>query len=156
MGILNVTPDSFADAPRAVDPARAIEAALRMEAEGADLIDLGGESTRPGAAPVSAEVELARVLPVATGLAGRLRIPLSIDTSKASVARAALDAGAAIVNDVSGLGRDPELAHVVAERSAALVLMHGRGTPKTMDAEAVYLDVVEAVIAELGDSLRRA
>ena len=156
MGILNVTPDSFADAARTLDPARAIDVALRMEADGADLIDLGGESTRPGADPVPADVELARVLPVAVGLVGRLRIPLSIDTYKAAVARAALDAGAAIVNDVTGLGREPDLARVVAERGAALVLMHARGTPRTMDAEAVYGDLMGEIVAEIRGSLRRA
>lgn len=156
MGILNVTPDSFADRTRTLDPARAIDAALRMEAEGADLIDLGGESTRPGAETVPADVELARVIPVVAGLATRLRIPLSIDTSKAIVAREALDAGAAIVNDVTGLSRDPGLARVVAGRGAALVLMHGRGTPQTMNGEAIYSDVVAEVVAELRGCLERA
>src|SRR4051812_15909385 len=115
MGIVNVTPDSFAaGGSRLLSPAEAIDAALRMEADGADLLDVGGESTRPGAAALPKEEELARVLPVLRGLAGRLTIPISIDTYKADVARAALDAGASIVNDVSGLHRDPQLARVVA------------------------------------------
>ena len=121
--------------------------------EGADLIDVGGESTRPGADPLSAEDELARVLPVLEGLAGRLRVPISIDTYKADVARAALDAGASIVNDVSGLRYDPALARVAADRGAALVLMHTRGRPKTMYADAVYDDVVAEVAEELKASI---
>ena len=156
MGIVNVTPDSFAEASARLDPQLAVAAALRMEAAGADIIDIGGESTRPGAEPVSAAEELARVLPVLDALRGRVTIPISIDTSKADVARAAIPAGAAIVNDVSGLHLEPELAGVVAGTGAALILMHTRGRPTTMYAEAVYDDVVAAVIAELGDSVRRA
>lgn len=156
MGVLNVTPDSFAESPHIQDPDAAAAAALRMEAEGADLIDLGGESTRPGADPVSADEELARVLPVLERLRGRLSIPVSIDTYKATTARAAVDAGAVIVNDVSGLRYDPALAAVAAERGAALVLMHSRGNSKTMNAEAVYDDVVKAAAAELTASLRVA
>ena len=152
MGVVNVTPDSFGDASHLTDPARAIDAALRMEAEGADLVDVGGESTRPGAEPVSAGDELARVLPVVRGLAGRLRIPISIDTYKADVARAAIEAGAAIVNDVSGLRYDPALAGVVARRGAALIVMHTRGRSKTMYAEAVYDDLIGEIAAELGAS----
>ena len=156
MGILNVTPDSFGEPPERaarLDPAVAVDAALKMEADGADIIDIGGESTRPGAELVSAEVERDRVMPVVEALAGRLRIPLSIDTSKATVASAALAAGAAMVNDVSGLHRDPELAHVVAATGAAVVLMHGRGLPKTMYAEAVYDDVMADVVGELRGSV---
>jgi dihydropteroate synthase len=156
MGILNVTPDSFADPSPLRDPADAVAAALRMEADGADLIDVGGESTRPGADAISADEELARVLPVLTALRGRLRVPLSIDTCKAAVARAAVDAGAAIVNDVSGLQRDPALARTVAENGAALVLMHTRGSSKTMYAEAEYEDLAGEVIAELRASVRSA
>jgi dihydropteroate synthase len=156
MGILNVTPDSFAESTRRLDPAVAIDAALRMEADGADLIDLGGESTRPGADPVSAGEELARILPVLNGLARRLRVPISVDTYKADVAGAALDAGAAIVNDVSGLLFEPGLACAVAERGGAIVLMHTRGRSKTMYAEAVYEDVVADVARELGESLLAA
>ena len=156
MGILNVTPDSFAETGSRLDPDRAIAAAVEMEAQGADLVDVGGESTRPGAEPLSADEELARVLPVLKGLAGRLRVPLSIDTYKADVARAALDAGASFVNDVSGLRHDPALMRVVAERGAALVLMHSRGGSKTMYADAVYGDVVADVVGELKASLARA
>src|SRR5262249_23308737 len=135
MGILNVTPDSFADDRSLVDPADAVAAALEMEAGGADLVDLGGESTRPGASPVSSDEELSRVLPVLDALRGRLSVPISIDTSKADVARAAVAAGAVIVNDVSGLRRDPMLARSVAETRAALIVMHSRGSSRTMYAE---------------------
>ena len=156
MGILNVTPDSFADANnRLTKTARAAEAALQMEADGADIIDVGGESTRPGAEPVPADEELGRVLPVLTALRGRLRVPLSIDTYKADVARAAVIAGAVIVNDVSG-GQDAGMARTVADTGAALVLMHTRGRSRTMYAEAAYRDVVAEVTAELGASLQRA
>src|SRR2546425_4356969 len=116
MGILNVTPDSFAESTTTLDPAIAIEAALRMEAEGADVIDVGGESTRPGADPVSAGEELSRILPVLNGLAGRLRVPISVDTYKADVAGAALDAGAPLCHDVSGLRGAPARARAVAAR----------------------------------------
>ncbi len=156
MGILNVTPDSFAERGARLDPAAAADEAVRMEADGADLIDVGGESTRPGAEPVGADEELARVLPVICALHGRVRVPISIDTYKAGVARAALDAGAAIVNDVSGLKYDPALAGVVAASGAALVLMHTRGRPQTMMAEAVYEDVVREIAAELRGSLASA
>jgi dihydropteroate synthase len=156
MGILNVTPDSFADAVALRDPAAAVAVALRMEADGADILDIGGESTRPGASPVPADEELARVLPVLRALDGRLRIPISIDTYKAAVAREALAAGAVLVNDVSGLTRDPALARVVADAGAALVLMHARGSSATMYAEAVYGDVVAEVIAELRAGIRVA
>ena len=156
MGILNVTPDSFAERGARLDPAAAADEGVRMEADGADLIDVGGESTRPGAEPVGADEELARVLPVIRALHGRVRVPISIDTYKAGVARAALDAGAAIVNDVSGLKYDPALAGVVAESGAALVLMHTRGRPQTMMAEAVYEDVVREIAAELRGSLASA
>jgi dihydropteroate synthase len=156
MGILNVTPDSFGETESRLNPGRAVDAALGMEAQGADLIDVGGESTRPGADPLSAAEELARVLPVLQRLAGRLHVPISIDTYKADVARAALDAGASLVNDVSGLRYDPELARVAADRGAGLVLMHTRGRPKTMYADAVYDDVVSEVVAELKASIAAA
>jgi dihydropteroate synthase len=156
MGILNVTPDSFAEVAPRFDAAAAADLAIAMAAAGADLIDIGGESTRPGADPVAADEELARVLPVLDALRGRLPVPISIDTSKASVARAAIAAGAAIVNDVTGLQRDPGLATVVAETGAALVLMHMRGTPTSMYDEAVYGDVIKEVTAELHASVQRA
>jgi dihydropteroate synthase len=156
MGILNVTPDSFADSNLRVHGAAAVAAAFRMEAEGADILDIGGESTRPGAEPIPEDEERARVLPVLEVLAGRLTIPISIDTYKAGVARAAVAAGAALINDISGLRLDPTLAAVAAESGAALVLMHSRGRPKTMRDEAVYGDLIVDVVRELRDSIARA
>jgi dihydropteroate synthase len=153
MGVLNVTPDSFADTSCTLDPEAAVAAGLRLQEEGADLIDVGGESTRPGAEPISVTEELARILPVIHALAGRLAIPISVDTYKADVARAAIDAGAGMVNDISGLRNDPAMARLVAEKGAALVLMHMRGTSKTMYAEAVYRDLVAEVIAELRERI---
>ena len=155
MGILNITPDSFGDA-RPLDRHTAVDAALAMEAQGADLIDIGGESTRPGADPVDARTELERVLPVIEGLQGRLRIPISVDTYKAAVADKAIDAGAHMVNDVSGLQYDPPLAEVVARRGAALVLMHTRGRSKDMYGESEYTDVIGEVTAELRTSMEAA
>ena len=149
VGILNVTPDSFAETEDHQSVAAAVDAGLRMAAAGADVLDVGGESTRPGAEAVSADVELARVLPVVRELARRLTIPLSIDTSKAEVARQALDAGAAIVNDVSGLRREPDLAGVVARAGAGLVLMHSRGRSDAMYDEARYADLMGEIIREL-------
>jgi dihydropteroate synthase len=156
MGIVNVTPDSFAEPLHILDPSVAIDAALHLEADGADLIDVGGESTRPGATPVDADEELARVLPVIRGLARRLRVPIAIDTYKAVVARAAVEAGVAIVNDVSGLRRDPELARAVADSGAAIIVMHSRGDSANMYAEASYGDVVDDVTRELRGSVRIA
>ena len=155
MGVLNVTPDSFAERVR-FDAASAVAAGVRMEQEGADIIDVGGESTRPDATPVSVDEELARVLPVVRALAERVRIPVSIDTYKAAVARAAIDEGAAIVNDVSGLQYDNALADVVAASGAAIVVMHMRGRPQTMYAEAAYGDVAVDVVRELEAALGRA
>jgi dihydropteroate synthase len=155
MGILNVTPDSFAESRR-LDTREAVDCALTLEAEGADILDIGGESTRPGADPVDAGTELDRIMPVLDGLRGRLRIPVSVDTYKAAVADAALEAGAHIVNDISGLRYDPPLAQVVARRGASIVLMHTRGRSKDMYAEAEYTDVVREVIDELGASMRAA
>jgi dihydropteroate synthase len=155
MGVLNVTPDSFADAAR-LNPEDAVDAGVRMEQEGADIIDIGGESTRPDATTVSLEDELSRVLPVVRALARRVRIPISIDTYKAAVARAALDEGAVLVNDISGLQYDDALAAVVSERRAAIVLMHMRGRPQSMYAEAVYKDVAAEVAHELQDAIARA
>jgi dihydropteroate synthase len=155
MAILNVTPDSFAES-RPLDRDSAVAAALRMEGEGADLLDVGGESTRPGAAPVSAADELDRVVPVIQALAGRLRIPISIDTYKGAVARVCLAEGAALVNDVTGLRRDESLAGVVAEGGAALVLTHSRGRSDDMYALARYGDVVNEVTSELAEGIHRA
>ena len=157
MGILNVTPDSFSDARRYLDPERAAEHALAMEAAGAAIIDIGGESTRPhGAREVPARVEIARVAPVLERLAGRLRAPISIDTRKAEVAKAALDAGAAIVNDVSALTADPAMAALVAERGCGVVLMHMRGGPADHMRFARYRDVVGEVEAALEARARAA
>ena len=145
MGILNVTPDSFSDGGRFLSPDAAVKRALIMEKEGADIIDVGGESSRPGAEPVPVEEELRRVIPVLERLRGKLRIPISIDTTKAEVAEAALRAGASIVNDISALRFDPAMAFVVAEFGAGLVLMHMLGTPKTMQQAPHYEDVVREV-----------
>jgi dihydropteroate synthase len=156
MGILNVTPDSFGEVRPRQDPAEAVDWALEMEALGADVIDVGGESTRPGADPVSAAEERRRVLPVVERLASRLRVPLSVDTYKAEVARAALAEGAALVNDISGLLYEPALAVAVAEAGAGLVLMHTRGRSRAMYDEATYGDVVADVLAELQASVAAA
>ncbi|MFB3853200.1 MAG: dihydropteroate synthase [Vicinamibacterales bacterium] len=156
MGVLNVTPDSFADAERAVTPEQAADAALRMEADGADIVDVGGESTRPGAEPVSKEEELRRVLPVLEALDGRIGVPLSIDTYKAEVAQAAIDRGVAIVNDISGLRYDSDLGRVVASSRAAVVLMHNRGRPREMYREADYASLVDEVAGELAGTLAAA
>ena len=150
MGVVNVTPDSFSDGGAFLDPDAAVAHGLRLAFEGADLLDVGGESTRPGADPVSAADELARVLPVLEGIrAGNAEVRLSIDTSKAAVAAAALDAGADYVNDVTALRADPDMAALVAERGAGVCLMHMLGTPRTMQAEARYDDVVTDVRAFL-------
>ena len=149
MGILNVTPDSFADGGQWLRPSDAVDAALRMEQDGADLIDVGGESTRPGADPLPLDEELSRVLPVVEALASRLSVPVSVDTYKSGVASRAVEAGAAIVNDISALRYDPALAGVVAASGAALILMHNRGRSSDMYREAVYEDVVAEVGAEL-------
>jgi dihydropteroate synthase len=156
MGILNVTPDSFADGGAWTDAARAVDAALEMEADGADIIDVGGESTRPGSSAVSAEIELARVLPVVEQLASRLRVPISVDTYKADVAARAVGAGASIVNDISALEYDPALAEVVARTGAALVVMHNRGRSRDMYRLARYESVVGEVTGELGERVEAA
>jgi dihydropteroate synthase len=153
MGILNVTPDSFSDGGRffknsqsdALIVDTAVEAALRMEADGADIIDIGGESTRPYSDPVSPEEEMGRVVPVIERLSDRLRIPMSIDTSKASVARASIDAGAEIINDVTGLEGDQSMMSVALQTEAGVCVMHMRGTPQTMQDNPVYDDVVEDI-----------
>src|SRR5437773_982685 len=145
MGVLNVTPDSFSDGGRYLGVEAAVARAEEIEAEGADLLDLGGESSRPGSQPVPLDVELARVLPVLAALAGRIRIPISVDTTKAEVARRALDAGAAIINDISALRHDLEMADAVAKGQAGLSLMRMRGTPATMQDHPRYIAVVEEV-----------
>lgn len=156
MGIVNVTPDSFSDGGRFAAPEAAVAHGLRLAADGADLLDVGGESTRPGSEPVDAAEELRRVLPVVTELARRAGVPVSIDTTKAVVADRAAAAGAVLVNDISGLRFDPELADVVRERDLGLVLMHSRGRPKDMQAAPRYDDVLGEVGRELGEALARA
>jgi dihydropteroate synthase len=147
MGVLNVTPDSFSDGGAFLDPGAAHERALAMIEEGARIIDIGGESTRPGAAEMGAETELGRVMPVLRRLGGAIPVPLSIDTRRAAVARAALDAGAAIVNDISGLRHDPAMIETVRDSGAAAVVMHMQGTPETMQANPSYTDVTGEIIA---------
>jgi len=156
MGILNITPDSFADGGRYADPAVAEAAAVEMQESGADLIDVGGESTRPGSEPVPAEEEIARIQPVLRRLGRAVTIPISVDTSKARVAEMALGEGAALVNDVSGLRYDSALAGVVAQHRAALVVMHSRGQSRDMYREANYASVAREVKDELRASLELA
>ncbi len=153
MGIINVTPDSFSDGGVLLDAVRAVEAGVQMAAEGADLLDVGGESTRPGAQPLDAAEERRRILPVIEKLVSRVSIPISVDTYKASTAKAALEAGAALVNDISGLRYEPGLADVVARHRAAIVLMHTRGRSKDMYKQAVYSEVVDEVLDELRESM---
>ena len=153
MGILNVTPDSFSDGGRFFSFDRAIAQAEQLIAEGADIIDVGGESTRPGSEFVSEAEELRRVIPVIERLASNVSVPISIDTTKAAVARAALDAGAEIVNDISGLRFEPELAKEVANASAGLVLMHSRGTPKDMQQLPPVEDILDELVSGLHESV---
>jgi len=156
MGVLNVTPDSFSDGGDFLDARRAIERALEMERAGADLIDVGGESTRPGSAETPVETELARILPVLEGLRGKLKIPVSVDTRKAQVAEAAIAAGAQIINDVSGLRYDPRLAQVAARLGVPLILMHMRGEPLTMQKKPFARDVMKDVTSGLRVSSKKA
>jgi dihydropteroate synthase len=155
MGIVNVTPDSFADGDRLSGPEEAVRYGLQLVEERADLLDIGGESTRPGATPVAEEEELARVLPVVRGLAGRTRVPLSVDTCKAEVARQCLEAGAHIINDVTALG-DPGMAEVVRRHGAGVVLMHMQGTPATMQIDPTYAEVVADIVRFFEDRLQAA
>ncbi len=155
-GILNVTPDSFHDGGRWATPRRAVARALQMQEEGAGLIDVGGESTRPGSLPVSLDAELRRVLPVIESLRGRLRIPISIDTTKAEVAKRALQAGASVINDVSGLTFDPAMAGAAAEHRAGLILSHIRGRPRTMMRRPRYRHLVPEVVGFLQERVRAA
>jgi dihydropteroate synthase len=156
VGILNVTPDSFSDGGRLAGPDAAVARGLALFAEGADWVDVGGESTRPGAAPVPADEEIRRTAPVIEALRRRGAGPISIDTSKTEVARAALDAGADVVNDVSGLSFDPRLARLVAERGVPVVLMHLRGGFDSMHRAPAYADVMGEIVAELRQALGRA
>jgi dihydropteroate synthase len=151
MGIINVTPDSFSDGGRFFDTGAAVEQGLRLAAEGADLLDIGGESTRPYAEPVDADEEIRRVVPVIAALREQTAVPLSIDTSKAVVAREAIAAGAQIINDVTGLTHDPKMVELAVESGAGVCVMHMQGTPRTMQENPTYDDVVEDVL----DYLRR-
>jgi dihydropteroate synthase len=157
MGVLNVTPDSFSDGGRYLNPQAALEHALAMEAAGAAVIDVGGESTRPrGAISITAEVELERVAPVLRLLGCKLRVPISIDTRKAAVARVAIDLGAAIINDVSAMSFDPEMAPLAAASRSAVILMHMRGAPEDHMRYARYHDVVREVVAYLSRRAKMA
>ena len=156
MGILNVTPDSFSDGGLFTSVEDAVAHTERLVSEGADIIDVGGESTRPGSEPVSAEEEISRVVPVIEALARRVSVPLSVDTTKSEVARAALDAGAAIVNDISALRFDFYVADVTARAGAALVLMHSRGTPATRHRMPPVADIMEEVVSSLRASINMA
>jgi dihydropteroate synthase len=149
MAVVNVTPDSFSDGGVRFDPERAISDGERMVADGADLLDIGGESTRPGADPLPEDEELRRVLPVIAGLRSRVSVPISVDTYKAGVASRAIEAGATIVNDISALTYDPALAAVVARLNAAVILMHNRGRSAAIYEHAMYADVVGEISAEL-------
>jgi dihydropteroate synthase len=156
MGILNVTPDSFSDGALFLDPEKAVERALEMEEEGADSIDIGGESTRPFAPPVDEDQELQRVIPVIERLAGRLRVPISIDTYKASVAREAIRAGAEIVNDISGCTFDPGMLDVVSSSSAGLIIMHTRGMPAEMQRNTTYSAIIPEIVSFLRERISAA
>jgi dihydropteroate synthase len=156
MGIVNVTPDSFSDGGVHYDRATAVEAALRMAAEGAAIVDVGGESTRPGSDPVDERAELERVVPVIAEIRARSDVPISIDTTKGHVAEAALDAGADMINDVTALRNDPAMRPLAARRGVPVVLMHMRGAPKTMQQEIRFDDVVRDVARELAEFRRDA
>jgi dihydropteroate synthase len=149
MGIINVTPDSFSDGGRFVSVDSALAQAEALVEAGADLLDVGGESSRPGADAVALDEELCRVIPAVEAIAARVKVPISVDTAKAEVARQALQAGAEIVNDITAMAGDPAMARVVADARAAVVLMHMRGTPQTMQRAPYYDDVVSEVHAEL-------
>lgn len=155
MGILNVTPDSFSDGGNWVDNSAAIERALQMEAEGADILDIGGESTRPYSEPVTVDEELRRVIPVVESLAGSLHIPISIDTTKAKVAQEAIAAGAEIINDVSGLEADPEMVPLAVKTGVGICAMHMQGNPQTMQDYPEYDDVVLDIFDYLQDRYRQ-
>lgn len=156
MGIINVTPDSFSDGGLFFDPDRAIEYGLKLESEGADIIDIGGESTRPGSIPVSAEDEIKRVIPVIKGLSAHVKIPISIDTYKSKVAELAVKAGALIINDVSALRFDQNMINVAKEYNTPVVLMHILGTPHDMQRNPVYRDVVHEVYDFLKERIEYA
>jgi len=158
MGVLNVTPDSFSDAGQFGDVQRAVERALEIQSEGADILDIGGESTRPGSHPISIEEECKRIFPLLEKIQGRIGIPVSIDTTKYEVARGAIERGVEIINDISGLRFEPRLANLAAETGAGLVLMHSRGTPETMQqlppVEDILADVVSGLYWSIGQALQ--
>ena len=156
MGILNVTPDSFSDGGRYFDKSDAIKRAIQMVEDGADIIDIGGESTRPGSQPLAIEEELRRTLPVIEALTKEIDTPISIDTYKSEVAKRALDAGAAMVNDISGLRFDPEMPKVVSAYKVPVVIMHIKGTPKDMQKNPVYKALIPEIMDYLRDSIRSA
>lgn len=156
MGVLNVTPDSFSDGGKFFDPQKAVDQALAMERDGADLLDIGAESTRPGSQPVTSAEELLRLLPVLRALHALLKIPISIDTRRAEVAEPALAEGAQIINDVSGLRHDPKIAHIAAKHRAPLILMHMRGKPGTMQKKPFARDVLRDVTRGLRASAEQA
>ncbi len=156
MGILNLTPDSFYPASRLPGPSAAVETALRMKHDGADILDVGGESSRPGARSISVQEELDRVIPVIEAIRAAIEIPLSVDTTKAEVASEALDAGASIVNDISALRSDPRMAGIIAQRGAYAILMHMKGMPESMQAEPVYDDVVAEILSFLEERMHYA
>lgn len=156
MGILNLTPDSFSDGGRYFNLESAVNRALEMEAEGADLIDIGAESSRPGATELSAEAEAERLFPILREILTRVRTPISIDTTKSEIAAEALRLGVSIINDVSGLRADPKIASLVGQHQAGIVLMHRRGTPQTMQSLAHYQDLAGEVLRELAESIEVA
>jgi dihydropteroate synthase len=156
MGVLNVTPDSFSDGGKFLEPELAVEQAFAMEKAGADLLDVGGESTRPGSQETSPAEESDRILPVLEALRGRLKIPISVDTRRATVAELALRAGAEIINDISGLNHDPKIAEVAARHGVPLILMHMRGEPRTMQAGPFARDVMQDVLQGLRRSVAAA
>jgi dihydropteroate synthase len=156
MGVINVTPDSFSDGGRFFEKGRAVEQGLQLAADGADIIDIGGESTRPYSKGISAEEEMSRVIPVIEALKEELTIPISIDTLKSRVAREALRCGASMINDISALQADPEMASVAAEAGVPVVLMHMKGTPADMQVQPVYRDVAGEIIGFLQEALDRA
>jgi len=156
MGVLNLTPDSFFDGRRFLEPEAAVQHAFRMEAEGADIIDLGGESTRPGAQAVPLKEEFRRVLPVLKRLSGRLKVPISIDTYKSEVAERCIQCGAEMVNDISGLYFDPRMKEIVARHQVPVIVMHIKGTPRDMQKDPQYRDLIGEILSYFRESISRA